>query len=259
MNDQDAKALSQQRYSRFAQGYVTSQTHAKGADLDRLIAVAQPQPDWVVLDVATGGGHTALKFAPFVTKLVATDITPAMLAAAEVFIGGQGVENVSFEAADAENLPFADATFDLVTCRIAPHHFPNCRRFIQEGARVLKAGGLLLVQDHVLPEDEQAAQYVDAFEKLRDPSHHQAYTRSQWLAMFQGAGLRVEHSEEIVKRHDFLPWVERQGCPPDVVERLTRMMAEGPAAAIDWMQPLDFGTPHASFANHHIILAGRKV
>jgi ubiquinone/menaquinone biosynthesis C-methylase UbiE len=257
-NEGDPKALSQRRYDKFAQGYVTSQAHAKGADLDRLVEIARPGPDWIVLDVATGGGHTALKFAPHVARVIATDITPKMLEAAEAHLASQGVENVTYELADAEELPFGDETFDLVTCRIAPHHFPACWRFVREGDRVLKPGGLLLVQDHVLPDDEQAARYVDAFERLRDPSHNRAYDEGEWVEMYLKANLRVEHREQVIKRHEFIPWAKRQGCTPDVIERLIRMMEGAPTAVREWMQPRDFGTPEATFVNRHILIAGRK-
>jgi ubiquinone/menaquinone biosynthesis C-methylase UbiE len=256
--EQDSKSLSRQRYSQFAQSYVDSQDHAKGTDLDRLIDIAQPRPDWVVLDVATGGGHTALKFAPLVKQLVATDITPRMLEAAQRFISDQNVANVSFKLADAEALPFAAGEFDLVTCRIAPHHFPDCARFVRSSASVLKAGGLLLVQDHVLPQDEPAARYVDDFERLRDPSHNRAFSEPEWIALFEAAGLEVSHTEQLVKEHTFLSWVERQRCPPDVIQRLNRMIQQAPAAVKAWLRPRRFGTPEATFVNHHILIAGRK-
>jgi ubiquinone/menaquinone biosynthesis C-methylase UbiE len=253
----DPKSLSQQRYSRFAQGYVSSNTHARGAELDRLLELARPQADWVLLDVATGGGHTALKFAPQVAQVIATDLTPRMLEAAADHITGKGVANVVFELADAEDLPFETASFDLVTCRIAPHHFPDAARFVRESARVLKPGNLLLVQDHVLPADVAGGNYVDAFERLRDPSHNRAYNESEWRHMFEDAALTVEHTEQIIKRHDFFDWAERQGCTPDVVARLEEMMADASAAAAEWLQPRDFGCPGATFVNHHIIIAGR--
>jgi ubiquinone/menaquinone biosynthesis C-methylase UbiE len=252
------KPLSQQRFGRLAQDYVTSKTHAKGEELDRLVEIAQPQPDWVVLDIATGGGHTALRFAPHVSRVIATDITPEMLHKAQAFVAGQGVKNVAFRPADAEDLPFGDRTFDLVTCRIAPHHFPDCPRFVREGARVLKTGGTLLVQDHALPEDHEAARYIDAFERLRDPSHNRAYSESQWVNMFQAAGLKVEHTEQIVKRHRFIPWAERQECTPQVIERLVSLVGQAPQAVTEWMQPRGFGTPEAAFINYHIILSGRR-
>jgi ubiquinone/menaquinone biosynthesis C-methylase UbiE len=256
---EDSKSLSQQRFSEFAQGYLTSEAHARGEELDRLVEIAQSRPDWLVLDVATGAGHTALKFAPLVNRVVATDITPKMLATAQEFLTEQGVRNVTFQHADAEDLPLEAEKFDLVTCRIAPHHFPDCPRFVQEGARVLKTGGVLLVQDHVSPEDEECARHVNAFQKLRDPSHNRSYSESAWIRMFQDAGLEVEHTEQITKRHEFLPWAERQGCTPEVVQRLVNMMEKAPPSVIEWMQPRDFGTSEATFVDRHIIIAGRKV
>jgi len=252
------KSLSQERFSKFAQSYVTSKPHASGVELDLLVEIAQPQPDWSVLDVATGGGHTALKFAPLVTQVLATDITPVMLAVAQEFITGQGVKNVTFKIADAENLPFAAETFNLVTCRIAPHHFTNCPRFVKEGVRVLKSDGLLLVQDHLSSEEEQCARYVEAFERLRDPSHNKAYAESEWIGMFQASGLKVERTEHIIKKLEFLQWAERQGCTPETIQRLANMVEEAPQAVVEWMQPQDFGTPKATFVGHHIIIAGRK-
>jgi ubiquinone/menaquinone biosynthesis C-methylase UbiE len=254
----DTKTLSKQRYTRFAQDYVTSKTHARGVELNRLVEIGRPQPWWTALDIATGGGHTALKFAPYVDRVIATDITPRMLETAQAFVSSKGVDNVAFEAVDAEALPFQDGTFDLVTCRIAPHHFPNCHRFLSESSRVLKADGLLLVQDHALPEDDDAARYVDSFERLRDPSHNRAYSETEWLAMFGASGLMVEHREQVIKRHRFIPWAKRQRCTPDTLERLESMVDQAPEAVIEWMQPHRFGTPEASFVNRHILIAGRK-
>jgi ubiquinone/menaquinone biosynthesis C-methylase UbiE len=220
--------------------------------------MAQPHKDWQALDVATGGGHTALRFAPFVRGVVATDITATMLLKAKTFITGQGANNVTFARADAEDLPFSDSSFELVTCRIAPHHFADCLRFVREGARVLKPGGKMLVQDHALPEDPRAARYIDLFEQLRDPSHNRAYSQSEWIEMFLDAGLAVEYYEQIVKQHRFIPWAERQGCTSRTLEQLICMVDQAPAIVTEWMQPSLFGTPEAAFVNHHILIQGRK-
>ena len=254
----DAKSLSRERYGRFARGYVESPTHAGGADLERLIEAVAPDADWVALDVATGGGHTALKLAPRVARVVAADLTPEMLQAARDFLREQGAGNVEFRPADAESLPFDAASFDLVTCRIAAHHFPDCAAFVAEGARVLKPGGVLWVQDHVLSEDAAIARYTDAFEKTRDPSHHRAFPESAWRAMFENAGLAVELVEQVAKRHLFLPWARRQGCTAEVIARLARLLAEAPPGAAEWMRPRDLGTPHASFVNRHLLILGRQ-
>ena len=254
----DSKALSQARYTQFADGYVTSETHAKGSDLDRLIAIAQPASHWQALDIATGGGHTALKFAPYVAHVVASDLTPRMLESARRHIMDEkGAANVSFREADAENLPFESDRFDLVTCRIAPHHFPDARRFLRECARVLKRGAVLMLQDQLLPDDDESARFVDAFERLRDPSHNRAFNEAEWRDMCAAAGIVVEHCEQYIKRHQFLPWARRQGNDDATIERLIGMMRAAPPAGRDWMDPVDWGTESATFVNRHIIMRGR--
>lgn len=254
----DSKKLSKERYSQFAEGYVTSLTHAKGADLNMLLDMAKPQSGWHVLDIATGGGHTALKFAPHVEKVIASDLTPKMLEKAEQFITSQGITNVDFEVADAENLPFEDEQFDLVTCRIAPHHFPDVAKFVQESARVLKTGGLLLIQDHVLSENTDVANLADSFEKLRDPSHNKAYSASAWINFLEDAGLNVDFTHELTKRHQFLDWSARQGNDAQTQARLIEILATASDDVKDWMQPLEWGSDDASFVNHHIILVAYK-
>jgi ubiquinone/menaquinone biosynthesis C-methylase UbiE len=211
------------------------------------------------LDVATGGGHTALKFAPHVVHVIASDITPKMLNAARVFITERNMHNITFELADAEDLPFEDGAFDLLTCRIAPHHFADCVRFVREGARVLKPGGMMLAQDHVLPEDAEAAAYINRFERLRDPSHNRAYTASEWKRMFAEAGLTVTHTEQLAKQLGFVTWTARQARPPEVVARLRALLREAPAPVAAWLQPQDIDTPEATFSSHHIIIAGRRL
>ena len=114
------------------------------------------------------------------------------------------------------------------------------------------------MQDHVLPEDEASARYVDSFERLRDPSHNRAFSQDEWVRMFEKAGLRVEHTEEIIKRHPFIPWAERQGCTPEVIAQLTKMLIDSPPIATAWLDAQSVGKPDASFVNHHILIMGEK-
>ncbi len=257
-SDEQAKAHSRARFSQYAQGYVTSDTHSRGSDLDRLLEVAAPQPDWVGVDIATGGGHTALKVAPFVKRMIATDYAPTMLDSARDFITSKGVSNVDYIPADAENLPFSDSSVDLVTCRIAAHHFPDIFKFVRESARILKQGGRLVVQDHLLPDDKQAAAYIEAFETLRDPSHVRALDEYEWRGDFLDADLTVDHVEKLARHAKMLPWAERQGCTPDVIERLHILMVQAPQPVAEWMNIQCAGTADASFDHVYILIAGTK-
>ncbi|MBI3159511.1 MAG: class I SAM-dependent methyltransferase [Chloroflexi bacterium] len=257
-NRDDPSSLSERRFGEFADHYVHSPSHAQGNDLTRLVELANPQPHWEVLDVATGGGHTALAFAPYVRHVVASDLTARMLQAAAEYIKSRNAPNISFRQAMADDLPFQSDHFHAVTCRIAAHHFPDAAKFVRESARVLRAGGVLLVQDHVLPDDRQAAQEVDSFEKLRDPSHNRAFTKEAWRGLFVAAGLVVEHTQVMTKRHTFLEWAGRQGCSPETIAELRLRMAGFSETARAWLVPQNWESGDASFANRHILIVGRK-
>lgn len=249
------KAQAQARFSQFAQQYVDSERHARGAELTRLVELAQPQNAWHMLDVATGGGHMARIFAPHVRQVIATDLSLPMMQAASQTINAL---NVQFVAGDAENLAFADASFDLVTCRIAPHHFPDVFRFVMESTRVLKPGGVLLVQDLTVPDDERAARYVDSFYRLRDPSHQRCYAGYEWQGMLLDAGLTFSYTETIEHIIGLAAWVEQQACTPYVVERLHLMLKQAPAKVVEHLRPSAVGTPDALYVQTHVIIQGRK-
>jgi ubiquinone/menaquinone biosynthesis C-methylase UbiE len=137
------KSLVQRQFGAHAAAYSTSTVHAKGASLARLIELTKPHKTWRALDVATGAGHTAAAFAPHVASVIASDLTEEMLAEAAALAASKGFANMTTARADAEALPFADASFELVTCRIAPHHFPDVPTFVAEARRVLVPGGEL--------------------------------------------------------------------------------------------------------------------
>lgn len=233
----DTKDLVKQQYGAHAEGYVTSTVHAKGESLKRLVELVQPQPSWRALDISTGGGHTALAFAPLVREVVASDLTPEMLAAAEKFLRSNGITNVEFKLADAENLPFGDAEFDLVTDRIALHHYPDAPRAIHEMARVLKPGGVLGFTDNTVPPNKQTAGYINHFEKLRDPSHNWCYPVERLQRYLEEAGLRVTHVEESPKPMEFENWADRMGCSEATKTELKRLLDTAPPEAKEFFNP----------------------
>src|SRR3954465_14643180 len=147
----DAKARVRAQYGSVGDAYVKSAGHATGKDLGRMVEVARPQLTDRLLDIATGGGHVARTFSPFVGQIVASDLTPEILHHAGVAFAEQGLVNIETRIADAESLPFGDSSFEIVTCRIAPHHFPHPDRFVNEVARVLTPGGRFILIDSTVP------------------------------------------------------------------------------------------------------------
>lgn len=224
------KARVREQFGRTAQAYVESFTHARGHDLRRLLELADPQATDVALDVSTGGGHTALALAPHVARVTASDLTPRMLEAARTFLTAQGVTNADYVIADAERLPFLPASFDLVTVRIAPHHYADVRAATHELARVLRLGGRLVLIDNVAPADPALDAFMNELERRRDTSHVRNYTEREWRDLLAAAGLEVTHAELDRKTHDFAEWTARSGMPADERAALERDVLAAPPA-----------------------------
>lgn len=207
-----------------AEEFVISESHEKGPDLPFIIDWLQPESHWIVLDVATGGGHVAKMLSPHVKQVVAVDITYAMLQAAAKHLRNSGATNVLLMEADAEHLPFLDVSFDAVTCRIAAHHFPDPLQFVKEVARVLKPGGKLILTDNVSPENVSYADFINAVEKLRDTSHVRYARVSEWEEWMQDAGLTILHQRTRYKNHPFTQWVARTTETPEQFREVERLV-----------------------------------
>ncbi len=246
-----SKSLVQQRFGAFAATYATSRPHATGNSLARLVELTSPKPPWTALDIATGAGHVALAFAPRVAHVVASDLTPQMLAVARGLARGRGMLNVSLAELRAEALPFADATFDLVTCRIAPHHFDDVSRFVKESFRVLRSGGVFGLVDNISPDASiidgdagalaAAADAYNAFEKFRDPSHVRCLTLTEWRDLMAGTGFQERHVEVLDKHMVLGPWADQQDVGEDARRELMSMLRNGSDAFRAFARPQENG------------------
>jgi ubiquinone/menaquinone biosynthesis C-methylase UbiE len=253
------KAQVQDYFSRTAESYVTSFSHRAGDDLQRLIEIGEWHPQQQALDIATGGGHTALAIAPHVANVTVTDLTPRILEKASEFILSQGVTNVQFEIADAEQLPFPAQSFDRVTCRIAAHHFPAVAQAVYEVARVLKPDGLFLLIDCMAPSDPELDTFDNAVEKWRDPSHGRSCTTEEWQSFFAQTGLRVEHIEYFRKTHEYNDWTRRALLSDNEKAKLAQfILTSEPHIQEYFAVKLAADGQLESFTNDFILLKGRK-
>jgi SAM-dependent methyltransferase len=242
-----SKSLARERFGTYAATYATSRSHAKGGSLPRLVELLAPQPSWSALDIATGAGHVALALAPHARHVVASDLTPQMLAVARGLADERRIANVSFADLRAEALPFADATFDIVTCRIAPHHFDDVHAFVTEVARVLRPGGLFGLCENVSPDASimadapdalaAAADEYNAFEKRRDPSHVRCLTLAEWRGLVVDAGLKERHVELLDKPMVLGPWADQQGAGEAIKSDLKSMLLAGSPAFRAFARP----------------------
>ncbi len=212
------------QFGKTADEYIRADDFAGGEDLEATRELLAPTADDLMLDVATGGGHTALYFAPLVKSVVASDLTIRMLKKAQEFIAEQQkIDNVIFREADAEDLPFPSGAFTLLTCRIAPHHFLDLDRALREFNRVLRHRGRMAIVDTLRPNNEDIADFQNHFEKLRDPSHHRTYSLSDWIRRLEEAGFINIKTRIIRKEHDFQRWMKRTHMTTEAEHELCRL------------------------------------
>lgn len=220
--------MARSQFGKNADAYANSNIHATGSGLQHLLSLAAPFGTEVLLDVSTGAGHTAFTFAPRVQRIIASDLTPEMLGVARRLAAERGLHNIEFTLADVEALPFPDSSFDLVTCRIAAHHYPNLPQAVQEMARVLRFGGKLLVEDNYAPAQETADRFINAVEKMRDPSHVRAWSLAEWSEAFSKAGLEARVAQQSESPVEFEDWVKRAQTPGENVAVLRGMLQMAP-------------------------------
>ncbi len=200
MNDDREWARPEEVFSRRASFYATSKVHDDQGTLAWLVELARPKESDLVLDVGTGTGHTAMALAPLVRQVEAIDLTEEMLEEGRGLCRQRGISNVRFDIGDAMALPFPDGSFDIVTCRRAAHHFRDVRRALGEMARVLRAGGRLVIDDRSVPEDDEVDRAINQLDILHDPSHVRDYLASEWRTIIEGAGLELVSTRMYRKR-----------------------------------------------------------
>jgi SAM-dependent methyltransferase len=192
-------------WSQRAEAFRESEPHREGEDLDLVVALCEPRAGVTALDVASGGGHVARRLREAGCEVVTVDPAPGMQA--DVI-------------ASAEDLPFADGSFDVVACRIAAHHFSDVRAAVTEMGRVSRR---LLVIDDLLFDGEE----VEEAHRLRDPTHVRSYREDEWRELVAAAGFEVERLEVLGRRRLPLgPWLDRVDVPTADRRRILELLGD---------------------------------
>jgi len=209
----DTKASVQSQFGQTAENYRHSKVHATGQDLIWLTEELSREKVNKVLDAGCGAGHVSVTVAPYVEQVVALDLTENMLEQVNILAEERGVQNLETRQGDVEELPFEDATFDLVISRYSAHHWTNPVGALAEINRVLKDSGRFILIDIVGYESYVEDTFLQTIELLRDLSHVRDYTVSQWKNFFAEIGFTSPDTDQWGLDLDIEAWLTRMAVP----------------------------------------------
>ena len=238
----EQSSIAAQQFGATARAYLESAVHAKGADLDRLTALARDMNQPQALDLGCGAGHAGFALASGGARVTAYDLTAEMLSVVEEEARRRGLHTIRTRQGPAERMPFADAAFDLVVTRYSAHHWIDLPAALREAARVLKPNGVLVVIDVLAPESPLLDTILQAIEILRDLSHVRDYRRSEWQAMLQAAGFGPPVSDCWTVPLEFTVWTERMRTPELRVQAIRDILAHSAAEARQHFQVKEDGS-----------------
>jgi SAM-dependent methyltransferase len=206
-----------------------------------------------MVDIGTGVGHTLRRVAPSFRGAIGLDATREMLEAGVGVLAAAGVTNALLVQADATALPIASRSADVVTSRLAAHHFVDAAGAFGEIARILRPGGLFVLVDNFAPDQPELDRFINEIETLRDPSHVRNHTVTGWRELLERAGMRTTvDSDAAVTKLTTESWLERSQTPPDRADEVRRRLRTAPPGAVETFQV----TP-TTFAVRKLILIGR--
>jgi len=204
----------QKQFTRTAEAFSTFAMRDTPEVLNEKVDFAKPQSTDAVLDVACGPGAFALAVAPRVYLVRGVDLTPEMLRRARTFQAEKQILNAAFVQGEAEQLPFPESTFDLVSCQCSFHHMSKPQLVLREMVRVAKPEGRLVIIDPLAPESDSKYEIYNRIEVLRDPSHTQTLRLTDFLRLFDEAGLETLRQSMRRRPRSFNNWMVRGGQPP---------------------------------------------
>ena len=178
-----------------------------------IVETIAPNGTEVVLDVACGAAHLGRALASRVSYVHGLDLVPEMLQQAKRLADANHLHDLALLQGNATDLPWIDAQFDLVVCRLTLHQVGDPGAVVREMVRVTKDGGRIAVIDMIADPTPRIAEETNRLERLRDPSHGRTLTAAEITHLIEDAGAVIEGESVQDQALDLEDWMARTETP----------------------------------------------
>jgi ubiquinone/menaquinone biosynthesis C-methylase UbiE len=206
-----------------AEFYANSKVHSSGQNLDIISDYLENKSFDLSLDIATGTGFTAFESSKVSKKVLALDIATEMIKQAKILAKEKSINNIQFVIASADNLPYKNNYFDLITCRTGTHHFENFEKSLKEMHRTLKDSGTLIISDTITSEDKDLSSWHQKVEIIRDPSHQSNYSIESWKELFNKLKFEATKITLTSVKLTLDDWMTTSGTSTDIQKELRKI------------------------------------
>lgn len=180
-----------------------------------------------VLDVACGPGTFSIYISKKVTDTRGIDISDKLIFMAKKSAIQLELDNVNFDLADVENLPYSNNCFSVVVCKSAFHHFKNPDVVLKEMKRCCTPGGKICIQDIVSSEENYISGFFDHLDKLVDMSHNGVLRVSDIDRLFQDNLLTKVKVFQFEAELDVDEYIAHAVQKPENIKKIRNMVTEG--------------------------------
>lgn len=188
--DDEYVTYTKTRYYRAARFYGTLDTLIKGVR-SKVVDIANAPQGAQILDVATGTGSQAFAFAQRGYAVVGIDISETMLDVAE---RRNTFNSVTFKLADAAQMPFEDAEFDVSCVSLALHEMPSFERerVLREMVRVTTFNGIVLIVEYAIPPKNGWYSLLLRFAQWGEGKYFAGFVTSDFRGLLTSVGTQIE-------------------------------------------------------------------
>ncbi|HVB98424.1 MAG TPA: methyltransferase domain-containing protein [Candidatus Dormibacteraeota bacterium] len=262
--DPDQNSLVRERFTRTAEAFAKTTVSMRAGEGEKIVQLAQAQPEDIGLDLACGPGTFAIPLAHRTRQAIGLDLTPAFLSLARKRAGEKGVENLWLLCADATAIPIRDKSIHVAVSGYSFHHMKDPLRALGELARVVVPGGRVALVDLYTPEGFDPG-VNDRIERVRDASHCHTFTRAEFCQAVEQAGFRIHSMELHEDPRRFSQWMHIAGWKPDdpVWREVRRLMEKELTEDASGFHPRTVaadgpGEPEIEFTHSCIFLAATR-